>query len=39
LDQILDSELNSNPQFTDNSKAVPNNVPVSSGLFGNKKMV
>lgn len=39
LDQILDSELNSNPQFTDNSKAVPKNVQVSSGLFGNKKMV
>lgn len=39
LDQILDSELNDNPDFVDNSKAVPNNVSVTSGLFGNKKMV
>lgn len=39
LDQILDSELNDNPDFVDSSKAVPNNVSVSSGLFGNKKMV
>jgi hypothetical protein len=26
LDQILDSELNTNPGFTDDSKAVPVNV-------------
>jgi hypothetical protein len=30
LDQILDSELNSNPQYSDNSKAVPKNVPLNS---------
>lgn len=27
LDQILDSELMANPQFTDTSKASPNNIP------------
>jgi hypothetical protein len=26
LDEILDTELNNNPQFADNSKAVPVNV-------------
>lgn len=39
LDQILDTELNSNPQFADNSKAVPINVQNSKGLFGNKKIM
>lgn len=39
LDQILDSELNNNPQFSDNSTAVPTNVQASKWLFGNKKMV
>jgi hypothetical protein len=29
LDQILDSELNNNPQFSDNSTAVPTNVQTS----------
>jgi hypothetical protein len=29
LDQILDTELNSNPQFSDNSKAVPTNVSTN----------
>lgn len=38
LDQILDSELNSNPQYADNSKAVPKNVPLNSWFF-NKKTV
>ena len=38
LDQILDSELNSNPQYSDNSKAVPKNVPLNSWFF-NKKTV
>lgn len=31
LDQILDSELLSNPQYTDNSKASPENKPASGG--------
>ena len=35
LDQILDTELNSDPQFADNSKAVPVNVSNKGG----KKMV
>ena len=39
LDQILDSELNSNPQFTDNSQAVAKNVQKSSWLLANKKMI
>ena len=30
LDQILDSELNDNPQFADNSQAIPRNVPLNS---------
>lgn len=30
LDQILDSELNDNPQFADNSHSVPRNVPLNS---------
>lgn len=30
LDEILDSELQSNPQFTDNSKAVPKNIAAKS---------
>lgn len=38
LDQILDSELNSNPQYADNSKAVPKNVPLNSWFF-NKKTI
>ena len=38
LDQILDTELNNNPQFADNSKAVPINVSSKNGLFGNKKL-
>ena len=38
LDQILDSELNSNPEYADNSRAVPKNVPRNSGFF-NKKTV
>lgn len=39
LDQILDSELTNNPQFTDSSKAVPTNVSENWGSFGNKKMI
>ena len=39
LDQILDSELNTNPGFTDDSKAVPVNVSNNNWLFKNKKMV
>lgn len=39
LDQILDSELTNNPQFTDSSKAVPTNVSENWGGFGNKKMI
>lgn len=31
LDQILDSELLTNPQYADNSKASPQNAPVSGG--------
>ena len=31
LDQILDSELLSNPQYADNSKASPQNTPASGG--------
>ena len=31
LDQILDSELLSNPQYTDTSKASPQSAPVSEG--------
>lgn len=38
LDQILDSELNSNPQYADNSKAVPKNVPSNSWFFSKKTM-
>lgn len=38
LDQILDSELNSNPQYADNSKAVPKNVPSSPWFFSKKTM-
>ena len=34
LDEILDSELLSNPQFADNSKAVPNNVIKKSNKTG-----
>ena len=39
LDQILDSELTNNPQFTDSSKAVPTNVSENWGGFGNKRMI
>lgn len=39
LDQILDTELLSNPQLANNSTAVPVNTPVRSGLFSNKKIV
>jgi hypothetical protein len=38
LDQILDTELNNNPQYADNSKAVPINVPTNKWFF-NKKML
>lgn len=38
LDEILDTELNNNPQFADNSKAVPVNVMKRNWLFGNKMM-
>ena len=38
LDQILDTELNNNPQFTDNSKAVPINISTNTWFF-NKKMI
>ena len=31
LDQILDSELLTNPQYADNSKSSPQNAPVSGG--------
>jgi hypothetical protein len=31
LDQILDSELLTNPQYADSSKASPQNAPVSGG--------
>ncbi|MBO7505070.1 hypothetical protein J6T66_02765 [bacterium] len=31
LDQILDTELSSNPQYSDNSKATPQNAPASGG--------
>ena len=31
LDQILDTELSSNPQYSDNSKASPQNAPASGG--------
>ena len=31
LDEILDSELTSNPEFSDSSRAVPKNIPVKSG--------
>ena len=36
LDQILDSELNDNPQFTDNSTSVPRNVPLNSWSLAKK---
>ena len=39
LDQILDTELNNNPQYADNSKAVPINVSDNKWLFGNKKLI
>ena len=39
LDQILDSELTSNPHLANNSKAVPVNTPVNSNFFNNKKIV
>jgi hypothetical protein len=38
LDEILDSELQSNPQFADNSKAVPTNI-TSKTSSGNKKLI
>ena len=38
LDQLLDTELNSNSQFADNTKAVPINVLSHKSLFGNVKM-
>ena len=37
LDQILDSELLSNPQFADTSTAIPKNVSVGSGFFSKYK--
>ena len=39
LDQILDSELNNNPQLSDNSKASPNNVSSDSWFLKSKKIV
>ena len=39
LDQILDSELDNNPKFVDNSKAIPTNVVNSEWILSNKKMV
>lgn len=39
LDQILDSELNNNPQLSDNSKASPNNVSSDSWFLRSKKIV
>jgi hypothetical protein len=38
LDEILDSELQSNPQFADNSKAIPKNIQTKSSFFGGKKL-
>lgn len=38
LDQILDSELTNNPDYSDNSKSVPTNVPTKTWLFANKKV-
>ena len=37
LDEILDSELKSNPQFTDNSISVPNNTQTKSTSMWSKK--
>lgn len=39
LDQILDSEILSQTEFSDKSVAVPNNVVESAWIFANKKMV
>lgn len=39
LDQILDSELNNNPEYSDNSKSVPTNVSTKKWLFANNKAV
>ena len=39
LDQILDTELVNNPQLTDNSTAVPVNMPRNKWLFGSKKTI
>ena len=38
LDEILDSELQSNPQFADNSRSVPKNIQTKSMSLGSKKM-
>ena len=38
LDEILDSELQSNPQFADNSKSIPKNTQNKSTFLGRKKM-
>ena len=38
LDEILDSELKSNPQFADNSKSIPKNIQTNSTFFGGKKV-
>ena len=38
LDEILDSELKSNPQFADNSKSIPKNIKTNSTFFGGKKV-
>jgi hypothetical protein len=38
LDEILDSELKSNPQFADNSKSIPKNIQTKSTVFGGKKV-
>ena len=37
LDEILDSELQSNPQFIDNSKSIPKNIQTKSTFFGGRK--
>ena len=38
LDQILDSELQSNPQFADNSKSIPKNIQKESSFWSGKKV-
>lgn len=38
LDQILDSELQSNPQFADHSKSIPKNIQKESSFWSGKKV-